>query len=150
MLDTPGWKKLQKFARRIKKFLRMVKQANLQRAPRGVRFKFGDQVPRNWKEAMELDAKNNSTLWHDAIKKEMDQIAEYGTLRDLGRGATAPSGYKKITVLPVFDVKHDLRHKARLVAGGHLTDPLKDSVYLGVVSLQSLHLVALFDGLHGL
>jgi hypothetical protein len=150
LLDTPGWKKLQKFARRIKKFLRMVKQAKLHRGPRGIRFKFGVQVPRNWKEAMEIDAKNNSTLWQDAIKKEMDQIAEYGTFRDLGRGATAPTGYKKITARLVFDVKHDLRHKARLVAGGHLTDPPKDSVYSGVVSLRSLRLVALFAELNGL
>jgi len=150
LLDTPGWKKLQKFARRIKKYLRMVKQAKLQRGSRGIRFKFGVQVPRNWKEAMELDEKNKSTLWRDAIKKEMDQIAEYGTFRDLGRGATAPAGYKKITVRLVFDVKHDLRHKARLVAGGHLTDPPKDSVYSGVVSLRSLRLVALFAELNGL
>jgi hypothetical protein len=150
LLDTPGRKKLQKFARRIKKFLHMVKQANLQCAPRGVCVKFGVQVPRNWKEAMELDAKNNLTLWHDAIQKEMDRIAEYGTFCDLGKGATAPSGYKKITVRLVFDVKHDLRHKARLVAGGHLTDPPKDSVYLGVASLQSLRLVALFAELNGL
>jgi hypothetical protein len=100
---------------------------------------------------MELDAKNNSTLWHDAIKKEMDQIAEYGTFCNLGRGATVPSGYKKITVCClVFDVKHDLCHKAFLIAGGHLTDPPKDSVYLGVVSLQSLRLVALFAELNGL
>jgi hypothetical protein len=80
----------------------------------------------------------------------MDQIAAYGTFRDLGRGTTAPSGYKKITVRLVFDVKHDLRHKARLVAGGHFTDPPKDSVYSGVVSLRSLHLVALFAELNGL
>jgi hypothetical protein len=85
LLDDPGWKKLQKFARRIKTFLCMVKQANLQGAPCGVCFKFGVQVPRNWKEAMELDAKNNLTLWHDAIEKEMDQVAEYGTFRDLVR-----------------------------------------------------------------
>ncbi len=112
LLDALGWKKLRKFARRIKKFLRMIKQAKLQRGPSGIRVKFGVQVPRNWKEAMELDAKNNSTLWQDAIKKEMDQIAAYGTFCDLGRGATAPSGYKKITVRLVFDVKNELRHKA--------------------------------------
>jgi hypothetical protein len=141
---------LDTFARRIKKFLHMIKQAKLQRGPRGTRFKFGVQVPRNWKEAMELDAKNNSTLWQDAIKKEMDQIAAYGTFRDLGRGATAQSGYKKITVRLVIDVKHDLRHKACLVAGGHLTDPPKDSVSSDVVSLQSLRLVALFTEFNGL
>jgi hypothetical protein len=151
LLDTPGWKKLQKFARRIKKFLRMIKQGKLHCGPHGICFKFGVQVPRNWKEAMKLDAKNNSTLWQDAIKKEMDQIAAYGTFCDLGRGETAPSGYKKITVVRlVFDVKHDLHHKVCLVAGGHLTNPPKDSGYLDVVSLRSLCLVALFVELNGL
>ncbi len=91
LLDTPGWKKLQKFARRVKKFLRMNKQTKLQHLPCGICFKFGVQVPRNWKEAMELDAKNNSTLMQDAIKKEMDHIAAYGKFRDIGRGARAPS-----------------------------------------------------------
>ncbi len=51
---------------------------------------------------------------------------------------------------PCFYVKHDLCHKACLVADGHLTDLPKDSVYSGVVSLQSLHLVALFAELNGL
>ena len=44
-------------------------------------------------------------------------------------------GFKKITINLIFDVKHDGRHKARLVAGGHLTDTPIDSVYAGVVSL---------------
>ena len=35
----------------------------------------------------------------------------------------------------VFDVKHDGRHKARLVADGHLTQTPVESVYSGVVSL---------------
>jgi Reverse transcriptase (RNA-dependent DNA polymerase) len=41
----------------------------------------------------------------------------------------------------VFDVKHDGRHKARLVADGHLTDIPLDSVYSGVVSLRGFRLV---------
>ena len=41
----------------------------------------------------------------------------------------------------VFDVKHDGRHKARLVADGHLTDVPVDSVYSGVVSLRCLRLM---------
>ena len=40
-----------------------------------------------------------------------------------------------------FAVKHDGRHKARLVAGGHLpSDPI-ESIYSGVVSIRSLRLV---------
>jgi hypothetical protein len=50
----------------------------------------------------------------------------------------------------VFDVKHDGHHKARLVAGGHLTDPPLDSVYSGVVSLHGFRLVLFLAELNGL
>ena len=52
-----------------------------------------------------------------------------------GLDAPIPKGYKKICVHLVYDAKHDGRHKARLVADGHLTDIPIDSVYSGVVSL---------------
>ena len=96
-------------------------------------YKFGFQVPRNYAEAMELDKQNGNTLWLDAIDKELKQIADYKTFNDLGKGVMAPTGYKRIRVHMVFDVKFDLRRKARLVAGGHMTDPPKDSTYFGVV-----------------
>jgi Reverse transcriptase (RNA-dependent DNA polymerase) len=49
----------------------------------------------------------------------------------------------------VYDVKHDGRHKSRLVAGGHLTDPGSDSVYSGVVSLRGIRLVMFLSELNG-
>ena len=52
--------------------------------------------------------------------------------------------------LPCFHVKPDLYHKSHLVAGGHLANLPKDSVDLGVASLQSLRLIALFAELNGL
>jgi hypothetical protein len=41
----------------------------------------------------------------------------------------------------VYDVKHDGRHRGRLVAGGHLTPVAEDSVYSGVISLRALRLI---------
>ena len=41
----------------------------------------------------------------------------------------APKDHKKIHAHFAFDVKHDGRHKARLVAYGHLTDVPLSSVY---------------------
>ena len=38
----------------------------------------------------------------------------------------------------VFDVKHDGRHRARVVANGNLTEVPVESVYSGVVSLRGL------------
>jgi hypothetical protein len=45
-----------------------------------------------------------------------------------------PTGHKKIRVHLIFDVKHDGRHKARLVADGHLTDIPLDLEKSGVPS----------------
>jgi hypothetical protein len=47
----------------------------------------------------------------------------------------------KIRVHIVYNIKHDGRHKARLVADEHLTDIPRDSTYSGVVSLQGFQLV---------
>ena len=50
----------------------------------------------------------------------------------------------------VYDVKHDCRHKARMVADGHLTDIPLDSVYSGVVSLRGLRLLIFLAELNNL
>ena len=50
----------------------------------------------------------------------------------------------------IYNVKHDGRHKARLVAGGHLIDIPLESVYSGVVSLCGLRIVIFLAELNGL
>lgn len=99
-------------------------------------FKF--EVPRNYEHAMQLDRKNGNNRWSEATKTEMIAQKEYETFQDLGKGTALPDGYKKIRVHLVYAVKHDGRHKARLVVDGHLTTPPIESVYSGVVSLQGL------------
>ena len=99
------------------------------------KYKFGVAIPRNYNNAINLDKENNNTLWKDAIDKEMSQIKEYKTFTDHGKGRIPPKGYKKIPVHLVFDVKYDLRRKARLVAGGHLTEPTHDNPYSGIASI---------------
>ena len=47
----------------------------------------------------------------------------------------------KPTIRPTRANKHDGRHKARLVAGGHLTDTPIDSVYSSVVSLRGIRVL---------
>jgi hypothetical protein len=138
LLEVPGWKRFKRLASHEKKFIRMLKSSVRAMKRTGTVYKFGVQVPRNFAEAMELDKQNGNTLWLDAIVKELKQIADYKTFNDLGKGVMAPTGYKRIRVHMVFDMKFDLRRKARLVAGGHMTDPPKDSTYSGVVSIRSV------------
>jgi hypothetical protein len=138
LLHLEGWKQFARLARRRKKLLRMANQAKLQSFRTRPKFKFGVQVPRNHAEAMEFDAANGNTKWRDAELVELAQIDEYDTFEDVGKFGKVPVGFKKIRVHMVNDMKHDGRYKARLVAGGHLTETPIDSVYSSVVSLRGL------------
>ena len=68
----------------------------------------------------------------------------------LGQEINLLKDTKLLSVRIIYDVKHDGRHKARLVAGGHLTDIPLESVYSGVVSLRGLRLVTFLAELNGL
>ena len=81
---------------------------------------------------------------------EMEHMMSYQVFKDCGSGAPVPEGYKNICVHLVYDVKHDGRHRARLVADGHLTDIPVDSVYSGVVSLRGFRLLLFLAELNGL
>jgi hypothetical protein len=103
-------------------------------------YKFGIEVPRSVKDAVRLDKINNNKLWQEAIEKELNQINEYKTFRVLEEGETLPNEYKRLPYHIVFDVKFDLRRKARLVAGDNFMDPPKEDVYSGVVSMDMIRL----------
>jgi Reverse transcriptase (RNA-dependent DNA polymerase) len=88
---------------------------------------------------LSLDKRNGNTLWEDAATLELTQIDDLDTFIDKGHHLKVkpPVGYKKIRIHLIFDVKHDDRHKARLVADGHLTD----LVYSGAVNLRGFRIV---------
>ena len=48
-----------------------------------------------------------------------------------------PVGCKKIDCHMIFEIKMDLTRKARFVAGGHQTDPPKESTYSSMVTRDS-------------
>ena len=97
---------------------------------------------------MQLNKENRNTLWREAEILELGQINKYDTFIDKGVGYVPGWEYKKIKVHLVYAVKHDGRHKARLVAGGHLTDTPIDSVYSSVVSLHGIQLLTFLGELN--
>jgi hypothetical protein len=122
---------------------RLVKMVNAFKAKidrAGLKFKFGVQVPQSPRHAMELDAMNGNTAWKESMGTELGQRNKYETFRILEDDEFLPVTYKKIPYHMVFDVKFDLRRKARLVAGGNWTDPSKEDIYSGVVSLDTIRL----------
>ena len=77
-------------------------------------------------------------------------MTNYKVFKDIGKFSPVPEGYKNIRVHMIYDVKHDGRHRARLVANGQLTDIPIDSVYSGVVSLPGFRLQLFLAELNGL
>ncbi len=82
--------------------------------------KFGIEVPKTIKKALELDKRNGNTFWADAIAKEMKDI--HVAFKVFLDRQSAPIGYQKIPYHMIFDIKmEDFWRKAKLVAGGHRT-----------------------------
>ena len=144
--------KLKAAAKNSKKLLRLVNQAKLKSYKNTPVYKNGHKVPRNHQQAMELDRINGNTKWADAERLEKDQLFEYETFDDRGHRSTSapPRGYKKINLHFVYDVKHDGRYKARVVAGGHLTETPVESIYSGVVSMRGIRIVTFIAELNNL
>jgi hypothetical protein len=134
------------------KLMRTIQEAKRQSYKQTPVYMYGHEVPRNHAHAMELDKRNGNTRWRDAETLEVNQLQEYNTFQDFGHSRTnrAPTGYKRITLHFVYAVKHDGRYKARVVAGGHLTDAPIESVYSGVVSLRGVRTVVFLAELNDL
>ena len=85
----------------------------------------------------------------DATRLEMSQIKDYAVFEKGPKAIyagtkkpdNAPAGYQYARVHLIYDVKHDRRHKARLVLDGHLTEIPVEAIYSSVVSLRSLRLI---------
>jgi hypothetical protein len=137
LLDIEGWKHFQNLAKHEKHFLHLVKQAKIRSYRQSPKYKFGYRIPKDFEEALKLDELNQNSKWEVATITKMSQLKEYECFIDAGIYGRdkPPDGHKKIHAHLVFDVKHNGHHKARYVAGGHLTNILNASVYSGVVSL---------------
>jgi len=137
LLDEPGWKLpgLKKIAKNQKKLIRMANKAKLHSFRSEPIYMYGFQVPRNHTEALELDRVNGNTMLKDAEMTELSQIDEYKSFISKGVGHNPGSDM-------VYVMKHDGRHKAQLVAGGHLTETPIDSACSSVISLRGVRLFA--------
>ena len=149
LLHLPKLNKLKHRDKHQKILTRPINQTKTRQVRRSIILQFGYLVPRDYKHALELDKLNRNSRWYDATKKELDHINEYEVFIDYGRAqydpkskkmTNAPQGYQKMMVHLVFACKHEGCHKARLLAGGHLTPNPIDSIYSGVVSTRSLRL----------
>ena len=158
LYNLDGWKRFRHLIKKEKQLTRAIKQSKIRQVRHSKKYMFGFLIPRNYTEALEFDKANNNSKWYDATKAELDSIHSYHVFQKHEKAIydkqkkviNAPPGYQKIRVHLVFAVKYDGRHKARLVADGHLTPEPVESIYSGVVSLRNLKLVIFLGKLNDL
>ena len=91
-----------------------------------------------------------SLKWNPCQNTKYSKSGIKQSLINIRKSKKPPKGYHRIKVHLVVAVKFDGRHKARLVADGHLTpEPIKN-IYSGVVSLRNLRLVIFLGKLNNL
>jgi hypothetical protein len=144
LADEPAFKFWVKLA--IKKRDRLIKQ--VYKRKRMNKYKYGIEVPTTVEKAYELDKKNGNTLWHDAVAKEMKNVMVAFEVKNPGE--KPPDGYGEISLRMIFTIKMDFTRKARLVAGGHKTEPPETLTYASVVSRDSVRLAFLIAKLNDL
>ena len=77
----------------------------------------------------------------DMTQKIQNIMQKYKIFKDVGKQASIPKDYKNICVHLIYDVKHYGRHRAQLVADGHLTDIPVYSNYSSIVSLRGFRIL---------
>ena len=111
--------------------------------------KFGVEIPETIEEAKLFDKQNKNEMWENAIKKELLKVKVAFEL--IEQDKVPLPGSKLINYHIIFDVKHDLSRKARLVAGGHLNKEVPSFVsYSSVVTKESVRLCFMIAALNDL
>ena len=83
LLHLEGWRQIRSIAKNQKKLARAINQNKLRKVRRSTVYQFGYMIPRDYKQALELDEQNGKSKWYDATKLEMDQIKEYKVFKDM-------------------------------------------------------------------
>ena len=111
--------------------------------------KFGVKLSNSEKHALNIDKKNGNTHWSDEIAKATKNVRV--AFKILNEDKPVPIGYTFICCHMIFDVNmEDFRRKARLVAGGHMTETTATMTYVGVVSCESVRLTLMLSTLNAL
>ena len=109
-----------------KKPQHMINTAKMKSIHNTVQYMHGVHIPCDTKEALKLDDENHNDNWKKAVRLDIQQLMDYDTFVNKGLRNQIPKNYTKIRCCMIFTVKHDGSHKARFVAGGHLTQPVRE------------------------
>ena len=102
----------------------------------------GLPCPKSVKCSLELDRIHNNSKWKDAMAKEISIMKDYQVFDHLmdSQILNQKDGWQFAPLHWVFTIKHDLRHKARLVIGAHVTTADDLDKYTATTSMDGVKL----------
>ena len=96
--------------------------------------KFGIELPKTVKRALEIDEEAGTTFWQDDLQKEMGTVMKAFDI--LPEGSKQPQGREFIKCHVIFDIKQGtLQRKCQFVADGSRADVTDIPTHASVVSL---------------
>ena len=107
--------------------------------------KYEIRVPKDTEETYRIDKGNNNNLWREAINKELNALNSYKTFKFVHN-----TNFKSLKnkwcqfarlKMMIFDIKQDLRRKARLVIGGNMVDSTGHEIYTSVIKQHSHRII---------
>ena len=75
------------------------------------------------------------------MKLEIQSLNDFECFEFQPKDYSPAKEYQKTTLMMIMNVKQDLRHKCRLVAGGHLIDALDHDIYSTTIKSFSVKLL---------
>ena len=102
-LHFDGWKSLKHIVKNQKQLTRAINQSKIRQVRRSAVYQFGFLIPKDYKQALQLDEQNGNSKWYDATKLEMDQIKEYKVFQDQGKPNMIPN--RERYQMPQMDIR---------------------------------------------
>ena len=111
----------------------------------------GIPIPKNGKQALDFDKHFGKKKWSDAIKKEIAKMIEFKVFKVHHNRTQFPTkeGWQFAPLHWVYAVKHDGRHKARLVIGGHVTDAEGYNTFASTICMEHVRLQVFLTSFFG-
>src|SRR5688572_25949253 len=100
-LDKPGWKRFERMVETEKCYIWTLRKAYTAKSE-GPRMKFGIKVPKYIKDVLRIDRPNGDRLKQKAVQAEIDQINEYNTFTDKGKGIPPPQRITRESLFILF------------------------------------------------
>ena len=91
LLHLDGWKRLKHIAKNQKQLTRAINQSKIRQVRRSAVYQFGFLIPKDYKQALQLDEQNGNSKWYDALSLRWTKSMNIKSFKTMGKPNMTPS-----------------------------------------------------------